>query len=410
MGITILDTTQLTSASTIGASYADITGMAKNLAVVGTGSVILFYANVTINDSQNSDFKLGLFVDNTLEVEAIGTLDDNDDEVGNAQVTFWVTGLSAGNHDFDVRASDHNLSGANVHTVIGRISQVIEFTGDDAPTIVDAVLDLVTSQTSTGSYVDIASMARTGVSITGGSSSLVIVSQSVSYNASSPDSSVFTGLFVDDTLEAESQCYQDLTTEGRSGSYMYALKGLSAGTHDFDLRMKHGQATGKIDTDIKRHLQIVEFTNNPTFNQVNKNTTADTTASTTYSRVNDMIITRTITAGDFVLVLSCITYDSDSSDSGSFTRLVIDGGLEAEAGAGIDSDSNEPGQASLNFMKSGLSGSTDFELEFKERPSGHTGVIVATDTLKHLQVIEFTPAVAAGVEVLASPINVSLMI
>ena len=394
MGITILDTTQLTSASTIGASYANITGMNKNLAVEGPSSVILFHANVTINDGQNSDFKLGLFVDGVLEVEAIGTLDDTDDEVGNAQVAFWVTGLSAGNHDFDVRASDHDLSGANIHQVIQRTSQVIEFTGADAPTIVDEVLDLVTSQSSTSAYVDIASMARTGVSITGGSSSLVIVSQSVSYDTGAPDSNVSTGLFVDDTLEAECQCYQDNANEGRSDSFMYALKGLSAGTHDFDLRMKHDQPTGRIDTGIKRHLQIVEFTNNPTFTQVNKNTTADTTATTTYSRVNDMIITKTIAVGDFVLVLACITYDSDSADSGSFTRMMIDGTQEAEAGAGIDSTGNEPGNASLNFMKEGLSGSIDFELEFKERPSGWTGVIVATDTFKHLQVIEFTPAVA----------------
>ena len=400
MAITILNTTKLTSSHTIGSSYANITGMDKNLEVEGTSSVILFHANITIDQGSDAEVKFGLFIDNVLEVEAICFNDANDKELGNASPAFWVTGLSAGFHDFDVRASDHGQSGAVVDVDHQRTSQVIEFTGDDAPTIVDEILDLTSSQTSTGSYVDIASMARTGVSIIGGSTSLVIVSQSVSYDSGSPDSSVFTGLFVDDTLEAESQCYQDNTNEGNSGSYMYALKGLTAGTHDFDLRMKHGQSTGRLDTEIKRHMQIVEFTNNPTFTQVNKNTTADTTATQSFTRINDMIITRTITSGDFVLVTSSVSYDADASDSGPSTAINIGGSMETEAGGGVDSNSNEPHACGLSFMKEGLSGSTDFELMFAE--TGFLGIIIATDTFKHLQVIEFTPSTGGAFERTAS--------
>lgn len=394
MTITILDTTKITSSSSaLTATYANITGMNKNLSVVGTSSIILFVANVTFDGGADAESDLALFIDNSRVCEGRCFVDDNLDELGMVQLTWWETGLSAGTHDFDVRAKDGGQTGGIIYTGEIRSSQVIEFTGTDAPSILDEVSGLRTSQVGTSAYVDITGMNRT-VTITGGSTSLVIVSGTVNF-ADSTDSSGFLGLEIEGTIVAEGQVYGDAANENQCVSFMFAKKAMTTGSRTFDYRMKNGQGTTNMDVDIDRHMQIVEFTNTPLLNEVIGNRTADTTAGLTFDRVIDMGITRTpISTGSHFLVCSSTTLDSDSADSGAFVSISINETNEAIGSSGIDATSTEPGFVGLVIMKTGLSGSIEFETKFKERPSPFNGIIIATDTDKHLQVIEFTAAPA----------------
>ena len=395
MGITILDTTSITSSSAdITSTYGNITGMNKNLAVAGTDSVILFMAQVTFNGGTDNETDLALFIDNAKKCEGRTSADDNDDELGMVYLAWWETGLSAANHDFDVRAKDGGQTGGIVYTGEIRTSQVIEFTGADAPSILDTVSGLRTSQVGTGSYVDITGMNRT-ISITGGATSLVIITCHVSYAANLADSSGTLGLEIEGVIKAEGQVYQDDAAEGRGIGFGFAMKAMAAGSRTFDLRMKQDQGTIELDTDIDRHMQIVEFTNTPLLNEVINNRTADTTTTTSFTRLNDMIVTRTPdSASSHFLVLNSTTFDSDSSDSGGFAGIYVAGVQKTVGSAGVDSNTNEPGYVGGGFMQTGLSASTDFETQWKERPAGWTGIIAAVDTDRHLQVIEFTAGAA----------------
>ena len=389
MAITILDTTKITSSSSsLTSSYVNVTGMNKNLAVVGTSSVILFIANVTFDGGADAESDLALFIDGSRVCEGRCFVDGNLEELGMVQLCWWETGLSAANHDFDVRAKDGGQTGGIIYTAEIRSSQVIEFTGDDAPTILDEVSGLRSSQAGTASYVDITGMNRT-VTIVGGSTSLVIVSGTVNF-AASGDTTGFLGLEIEGAIEAEGQVYTDAATEGQCVSYMFAKKAMAAGSRTFDYRMKNGQGTTNLDTDIDRHMQIVEFENTPLLNEVINETSADTGATTSFTRLNNMGITKTSGgAGSHFLVCSSTTFDSDSADSGSFASIRMDGVDEAIGSSGIDANLNECGFVGLVAMKTGLTGSIDFETMFKERPGSFTGVIAAVDTDRHLQVIEF---------------------
>jgi len=100
MTITILDTTQITSSSSsLTGSYVNITGMDNNLSVVGTGSVILFMAQITLDGGADAESDFALFIDNSMVCEGRTAMDDNLDELGMVNLAWWVTGLSAGTHD-----------------------------------------------------------------------------------------------------------------------------------------------------------------------------------------------------------------------------------------------------------------------------------------------------------------------
>ncbi len=390
MTVTILDTQQLTSSSgDITASYTDITGMAQNLSVAGTSSLILFTASITINGGADNETDVALFIDDSLVCEGRCFVDSNDNELGMVQLAWWETGLSTGTHDFDVRARDGGQVGGIIYTGEIRLSQVIEFTGSDAPVILSEVSGLTSSQTGTASYVDITGMKVTPT-ITGGSTSLIVVSGTVSFTGSS-DQSGFLGLEIESTIEAEGKVYGDAANESQSVGYMFAKKAMTAGTRDFTFQMKNGQGTTEIDTGMERHIQVVEFTNTPSLDEVIGNRTADTTATASFTRLNDMVVSKTsVASSTHFLVCSNQSFDSDSSDAHGVASIRIDGTDEAIGSSGSDGTTIEPGNVGLTVMKTGLSGSIDFETMFKEGTGSWTGLIIATDTDRHLQVIGFT--------------------
>lgn len=389
MTVTILDTTQLTSTSgDITATYSNITGMNKNLAVAGTSSVILFTAQITIDGGADAETDVALFIDGTKVCEGRCFVDQDIQELGMVQLAWWDTGLSTGNHDFDVRARDGGQTGGLIYVGEIRTSQVIEFTSADAPTILEETSGLTSSQAGTASYVDITGMTFS-TSITGGSTSLIVVSGTVSF-AGSTDQSGFLGLEIEGTIEAEGKVYGDAANEGQSVGYMFAKKAMTNGTRTFDFRMKNGQGTTNLDVDVERHMQIVEFTNTPSLDQVIGNRTADTTATASFTRLNDMVVSKTsVVSSTAFLVCSNQSFDSDSSDAACFASIRIDGTDEAIASSASDGGTIEPGNIGLTFMKTGLSGSIDFETMFKERTGSWTGCIAATDCDRHLQVIGF---------------------
>jgi len=368
-------------------TYANITGMNKNLAVAGTSSVILFIANITIGSGSDAETDVALFVDGVEKCEGRCFNDADTDELGCVCLAWWQTGLSTANHDFDVRAREGGQAGGEVSTAELRSSQVIEFTGTDAPTILSEVRGISSTQAGTASYVDIPSMKVTP-SITGGATSLIIVSGTVNF-ASSGDTSGFLGLEIESVIEAEGQVYNDSSNEAQSVSYMFAKKAMTAGTRDFTFQMKNGQGTVNLDADVDRHMQVVEFTNTPNLDAVDSNTTADATPTSSFTQINDMLVAVTPDSTDsFFLVTSSVTWDSDSGDSNGIASIRIDGTDRAIASSGIDDLTQEPGHVGLNIMITGLSTSSkNFQLMFKE--GTQTGMIIAPDTEKHIQVIEF---------------------
>jgi len=142
---TILDEIVSTSAdTTANGGYTVINDMTTTVPVQGPQSHILFHANITYDsDGADASCRTALFIDGALVAAAQDTVDANTNEPGNIGITWWETGLAAGNHVFDVRWLEEQTD-CILATDTERSMQVIEFiSGEGVPTILTEVTTAV---------------------------------------------------------------------------------------------------------------------------------------------------------------------------------------------------------------------------------------------------------------------------
>ena len=124
-------------------------------------------------------------------------------------------------------------------------------------------------------------------------------------------------------------------------------------------------------------------------------TTADTSAVLVYEFINDMrALGLTIASADsHILFHANVTVDSNAADSACRIALFIDGVMVAEAEDFADTNTTEPGNVGLTWWVTGLNPAVthDFEVMWLEEAGSQAGCIIATDTERSMQVIEFTP-------------------
>ncbi len=117
----------LTSAHTIGASFADIAGMSDTVTIAGTGSVVILMMSLNPEMVSASDecAEYRFTHDGARVGPEISSFVDAADEGTGRTLMFALTGLSAGSHTFAVQA--RNRSGtAVIDTNFPRTFQVVE--------------------------------------------------------------------------------------------------------------------------------------------------------------------------------------------------------------------------------------------------------------------------------------------
>jgi len=391
-----------TSADTIATgTYTLLNDMTAIVSIDGIGSHVLFHGQASFSStSGNADCFLGLFIDGAMVAEGHDYVDTADTEEGSVGLSWWETGLSAGSHTFELRWKEDQV-GCIASTDEQRSMQVIEFTSSDvAAEILSEITSISEDTAQTTSYTVINDMITSPT--IAGTDSVVFIEGIVTFDCGTSDCNSWMGLFIDDTLVAEGQTgMDDLTIEPGVVRVTWWETGLSAGSHTFDLRWKEDSSTGVaiMAIDTQRSLQVVEFTgaNVPTILSEITSTSTDTTANGSYTIINDMNDTVTIDGPESLVIVSAsITFDNDASDSSAFAAIFIDGVMVAEQENFIDDSDQEPGFIGLMWVDTGLSaGDHNFSIRFKE--VGNAGIIMATDTQRHMQVVEFEPIVDIGV-------------
>lgn len=109
-------------------AYALINNLEDTVTIDGPGSVILFTTTVTFDaEAADAEGDVGLFIDGNLVAEGRTFIDANNNEAGHVNLHWWATGLSAGDHDFEVRGKEGQAE-AETDTQTQHHMQVVEFT------------------------------------------------------------------------------------------------------------------------------------------------------------------------------------------------------------------------------------------------------------------------------------------
>ena len=108
--------------------YTLINNLEETVTIDGPGSVVLFTATVTFDSAAgDAEGDVGLFIDGNLVAEGRTFIDALNNEPGHVNLHWWATGLSAGDHDFEVRGKEGQVE-AETDTQTQHHMQVVEFT------------------------------------------------------------------------------------------------------------------------------------------------------------------------------------------------------------------------------------------------------------------------------------------
>ena len=263
--------------------------------------------------------------------------------------------------------------------------------GSSVPEILGEVTSQSADAPATGSYTPLNDMNLTAT--VAGTGSFILFQGMASFDTDDADSSCVLGLFIDGSMVAEGKDYVDTAgTEEGSVSLAWWETGLAAGEHTFELRWKEDQVGCIASTDAERSMQVIEFESSDVATEILSEivlTSADTANVDTYGVMEGMTASPTI-AGPSSVVMFTSTATIQGSDAAAEIALFIDGAMVAEGATGSDA-SNEEGEVTLTWWETGLSaGAHTFEVQWKDSRLGTP--IIATDTQRHMQVVEFTGA------------------
>jgi hypothetical protein len=370
--------------------------MTDTVTIEGTGSHVLFSASVSF-DSNPSDAgcRAALFIDGSKVAEAQAGVDSDyssTHEPGHVGLNWWETGLSAGDHTFEVRWYEENAECA-VLPHNQRSMQVVEFKASDVTASILAEKTSTAADTSiTSSYETIDDLTATVTTTAGG---IQMITASVSWIDTGTDNAECDiAIFIDGSKVAESRSFVDDVAEGGNSNLVWWESGLSAGSHTFEIRAKENQANCNADTQNQRHMQVVEFSGDyaPTIKSEVTGTPSQSFGSS-YEVVTGMTATPTIAETDsLVLVSGSFSFvdDDGSGDSSCWMGIHRGGSLLVEGESYTDAG-NEASSVSVLWAETGISGPHTFDLRAKEGQAG-CSADTSPSIQQHMQVVEFLGA------------------
>ncbi len=272
----------------------------------------------------------------------------------------------------------------------------------------DILVNKVSSsaQTSTDSWVDVTDLVQSSVTVDSTDDVLLLIATISIDQSNSNDDCITLRFAVDDVREGpEIAMFKDETNGGCGAAICWALTGIS-GSHKFALQMQsRGSKHGDLDTGRVRSFQVIAITDATIL--VNKTSLASDTVGATWSDIAGLTDTQTVTAGSILLLLGNMMGTLDGGEWVYRQRFTVGGSFEGPDMSCFKDNSNEGCGQSMMWMKSGISGSTAFALQW-ENISGDATADV--NRVRSLQVIEitananlpFTPAVSQAADGLTS--------
>jgi hypothetical protein len=248
-----------------------------------------------------------------------------------------------------------------------------------------ADIELTSSHSLTGSWATITGMTTT-VTIAGTASVVFLI---MSLNGDMGDTADECGeyRFTVDASATGSPVrtsFKDSTDEGNSCTMVWAVTGLSAGSHTFTVQGQNVSGTVPMDTSRVRLFQVVEIESGADIVIDIASTSADTSTGS-WANIDELEDTITAVSGKAYLMLytgNILLSGSDASADHSFA-------VDASRVGGIVHNhrdaTDEADGVTMAFVETGLSGSTSFSVQFITRQAA-----AAVDTARNrtFQVIE----------------------
>ncbi len=227
---------------------------ATSISIAGTSSVILMLANVPINmeGDESTDFQFG--VDDSGEGAVTTGFTDAASEGNGWSGMHATTGLSAGNHSFELKWQARTGNG-QTDSARRRTFQVIEVTANAT-----RQLNLSSSSTGTapGTWGNVDNLSSS-FTVDGTTAIQLIIANMVQAGDSS-DATCDYSIGVDGTNEgAELISFSDSANLAQRMCMVRLKTGLSAASHSFQLRWQEIAGGTVADTGRTRTLIVIEF-------------------------------------------------------------------------------------------------------------------------------------------------------
>jgi len=184
-------------------------------------------------------------------------------------------------------------------------------------------LILTTAYTVTGSFADIADMSDT-VTIAG-TGSVVILMMSLNPEMPSNDECAEYRFTHDGArVGPEVSSFADSTDEGTGRTLMFALTGLSAGSHTFAVQAANRSGTAVIDTAFPRTFQVLEIESGASI-LVDLESQAANTAPVAFANMVNLSVSATPAAGALLLFIHGSQVLGETGQKVAQHRFAIDG-------------------------------------------------------------------------------------
>lgn len=242
------------------------------------------------------------------------------------------------------------------------------------------------AQASTGGWVDVSGLSQSSVGVGSASSVLLLIATLSLDQGNNADDTVAIRFAVDDGREGpEITIFKDNVGLGCGQSLCWALTGLS-GDHKFALQwMSVASKHAALDTGRVRSFQVIEITDATIL--VNKTSQAVDAADAGFTDIVGLTDTQVVVEGSVLLLLGNVQQTLTQSECSHGTRFTIGGVFEGPELTAFDDTADEGCGQSMLWMKSGISGSTAFALQWDEI----LGAVSAdTSRVRSLQVIQIT--------------------
>ena len=250
-----------------------------------------------------------------------------------------------------------------------------------------AILSTKTSQASNsapGSFADMVDMSDTVVVSDSGSIVLLIFSFSLDQSGSA-DHVAEIQFAIDDVLDGPSLLvFKDNVDKGCGQSLVFAVTGISGSTK-FALQWRNTVSSPSVDTGRVRSFQIIEITDASFL--FNLETSVSQSATSGYDDMTNLDDTQTPAAGDILLMIANVQSDVDvSNDENASYQFEIAASGEGPESLGFIDAADEGCGISQMWLKTGISVSTRFVLQWKEVAQS----VTVGDFLRSFQVIKIT--------------------
>lgn len=263
-------------------------------------------------------------------------------------------------------------------------------------------LTLTSAHTFTGSFADITGMSDS-VTIAGPSSVVILMTSNIPAKVDGGDACIEYRFTVDGSpVGPELSALHDTNSEFSGREVMFAVDGLSAGSHTFAVqgRIRSPEGDGEADTARERTFQVLELLTDASI-LVDLSSVAANTAPASFANIVGLSASATPQAGSVLLMIAGVTHLATSSDESAEYRFAIDGAQDGPYSMSQNDNVDEMDSMSMAWAETGVSAASHtFSVQWQEL---NGTVDMDTGRARTLQVLEFT----ANADLLVDNISVA---